>query len=265
MQRLVANVAGGPSQPASTEYVIAPIGSSFDICTNQKIRTPGYSSFSMVGLATVIGIGLAIIVTNLILPFIVAKVCRYFKIGARAREDWDLDGIFQVQRLAYQEAKLGTWSSRERRIPTTLQSLIPERFRKPGRTVPVYEQLELEDQVLDDPEATLQGYQDEEQPKDRKVPPTFHERSIDSRRSSIDIVPAYESDDEEAQFVDPRTYGTGTGIGTTAARNSLANDDEDDEQGFTYDKVSRPRESVDHVYYDADADDVGSIRAKSFV
>lgn len=224
IQRLVANVASGPIEDTSAAYVTPPVASSFNICISQKIRAPGYSSFSMIGLALVVGAGLSIIVANLTLPTLVKKICRLFGIGARAREDWDLDGLFQVQRLAYQEAKLGTWSSREGRIPTTLRALTPEMFRKPGREIPIYEQVELTENDLNEfPETVHDRDNDAEEEHyetHKEMSSTFYEYSFEPRRESIDIVPAYTSeDDEETEFVDPRPYGTRSGQGTTAARN----------------------------------------------
>jgi len=59
------------------------------------------------------------------------------------REDWDHDHVLQLQRLAYEGAKLGTWSSRGGGVPTTLQSLEGQKFGRPGKVVKAYEPLEL--------------------------------------------------------------------------------------------------------------------------
>lgn len=62
-----------------------------------------------------------------------------------------MDHLLQLQRLAYEGAKLGSWSAREGGVHTTLQttgSEGPQKFGRPGRVVKAYEPLELAERGL---------------------------------------------------------------------------------------------------------------------
>lgn len=62
-----------------------------------------------------------------------------------------MDHVLQLQRLAYEGAKLGSWSAREGGVPTTLQTTGMEgvqKFGRPGRVVKAYEPLELAERGL---------------------------------------------------------------------------------------------------------------------
>ncbi|KAH9894506.1 hypothetical protein F4778DRAFT_794546 [Xylariomycetidae sp. FL2044] len=80
------------------------------LCNSQKIRSTAYGSFSVFSLAFTFGVGILIILTSYLLEPILRFV---YKKGYSQYPylEWVTNGTLQLQRLAHEEMKLGTWSN----------------------------------------------------------------------------------------------------------------------------------------------------------
>jgi hypothetical protein len=60
MQRIMYDLAAGPTDPSFNQYVLKPSAENqaiFDVCANQKIRDSHFYSFSVFGLAVTLVVG----------------------------------------------------------------------------------------------------------------------------------------------------------------------------------------------------------------
>ncbi|KAH8649738.1 hypothetical protein BGZ60DRAFT_534617 [Tricladium varicosporioides] len=89
------------------------------LCSNQKFRSIGYSSFSILGISLIFLLSLTIILLNLGLPaflgWIQEKVGRT-KVGPKR---WIEDDILQVQRMAFEGRNVGPWVGQRGGVPVT--------------------------------------------------------------------------------------------------------------------------------------------------
>lgn len=103
------------------------------MCHNQIAVTQGYTSFSVLGLAIVLRLGGLLIVTNLLLVSLVHLVDKGREQNQHKSIEWWADGLFQLQRLAYEGHGQGHWSGFDRNIPVTEPSEVLElSFRESG-------------------------------------------------------------------------------------------------------------------------------------
>lgn len=119
---LVEYATGPTSKPSGSWISRANDTISRAMCRNQKVRaTDGSISFSLLGTGIILVLGGAIIVTNLVLDVVVGFIQhRVLHRGEYRRLQWILDDTLQLQRLAYEEAGMGTWSGTTSAVPTTL-------------------------------------------------------------------------------------------------------------------------------------------------
>lgn len=129
MQRLIVEYAAGPENPSFNKYFQAPaLLDAFNVCRNQKIRNSQYYSFSLLGLIITVTVGTAIVLTNLLLTPIVSLIQKLTGRGLSRREDWEQDHMLHVQRMAYENAGIGSWSNKDGLVPVTAKG---QRFGKP--------------------------------------------------------------------------------------------------------------------------------------
>ncbi|KAL8725056.1 MAG: hypothetical protein Q9166_007587 [cf. Caloplaca sp. 2 TL-2023] len=91
-----------------------------DLCQRQKIRgVSGFSSFSVLGVSTILILGSLLIFTALVLDTFVGFIRRKGDWGDHKRLQWALDEKLQLQRLAFEGAGQGRWSGATDAVPTT--------------------------------------------------------------------------------------------------------------------------------------------------
>lgn len=119
-QNVVEYVVGPSMVPPGSKVFNEHTPQEIASCRGQKIRSwSGTMSFSMLGVAIILIVGLIFIVTGLVIDTIVEFLRRTFRKGEHKPLHWVLDDTFQMQRLAYEEAGQGTWTGGSSAIPVT--------------------------------------------------------------------------------------------------------------------------------------------------
>lgn len=95
-------------------------------CGRQRVRNAiGVVNFNFSALIAVLVVGGVIIIAGLGVDKAVGFFQKRFDRGAQPRTWWLLDGIFQLQRLAYQGIGVGPWDDIDKDIPTTSAAHLP--------------------------------------------------------------------------------------------------------------------------------------------
>lgn len=87
------------------------------LCGAQKIRNPSYTSFSVLGLSLIIGIGGLIIAINFVISDIVFFVRRRFNRSQYKRIDWITGETLHLQRMVLESHGVGPWKGGEAVVP----------------------------------------------------------------------------------------------------------------------------------------------------
>lgn len=119
-QRMVENAAGPSTRYDGyrIEHRNDTIGKA--MCYSQKLRSTENSVSSVLGVSIILGVGSIIIFTNLVLDTVVGFIQhRYLRRGEHRRRQWILDETLQLQRLALQGVRMGSWSGVSSAIPVT--------------------------------------------------------------------------------------------------------------------------------------------------
>jgi hypothetical protein len=90
------------------------------ICNNQIIRDDSYTSFSILWISLIFGLGGLIILVSLNLETVVSYFQRRYKRGLYQQLRWQLDSTLQLQRMAFEEAGFGEWEGGTNEVPTTV-------------------------------------------------------------------------------------------------------------------------------------------------
>ena len=123
LQQKIIQYATGPGYIPDGMTLVRPIAQQKTMCRNQIVRSStGYTSFSVLGLAIILIIGAALISTSLVLPSLIGLFRRLFRWKQHKGLQWTVDGKFQLQRLAYEEAGQGHWSGGAKSVPLTRKS-----------------------------------------------------------------------------------------------------------------------------------------------
>lgn len=104
----VSGPAEASRDPAHDEYTT--MGDQ-NVCKKQRIgNVAGYRNFNAMALFAVLAIGIVIITIGLGIEILVGAVQKISRKGEQRRLQWILDGIFQQQRLGYEQwvSNLGT-------------------------------------------------------------------------------------------------------------------------------------------------------------
>lgn len=103
-------------------------------CMNQKVRSSQVTSFSVLGLGIVFGVGLFLILLNFSLPSLVKyrRIRRGSEAGMDKQRAWTADSLLQLQRTVYEQERLGTWTGADGRVPVTEKD---EVFRAPEQRI----------------------------------------------------------------------------------------------------------------------------------
>ena len=133
LQSHMVEYAAGPQNTLEGSYVQKFNGLiSQSMCRNQKVRsTGGTINFSVLGLALVLIVCSALILTNLALETMVGFIQRKCRTGAYRHLQWIVDEKLQLQRMAFEAAGMGTWSGGDAAVPVTR---LGEKFGLPRYT-----------------------------------------------------------------------------------------------------------------------------------
>ncbi|KAI9885504.1 MAG: hypothetical protein M1823_002686 [Watsoniomyces obsoletus] len=143
MQLRAVDWASGPEDPASRQFVQFPTTpEGREMCNNQKVRKSTHTSFSVLGIGIVFGLGLFIVFLGTFIHSIVDRIQRWTHRGTYRGLDWAWNGMLQLQRLGFEGRNIGTWSEKDDVVPTTAAG---EKFRPLFATNP---ELELDDGPL---------------------------------------------------------------------------------------------------------------------
>ncbi|KAI0202402.1 hypothetical protein F4808DRAFT_421519 [Astrocystis sublimbata] len=137
------------------------------LCNSQKIRSTGYPSFSLFGLYIIYIPGLLLVLTS----YLLEPVSRWLhkrKYRQHAHLEWTANTTLQLQRLAHEEIRVGTWTDCTDTIPATkagelLGCLDINDLNHPILCPPKDDDGPYQDQVADEtPEETVAGTTGEE-------------------------------------------------------------------------------------------------------
>jgi hypothetical protein len=120
MQRYVVNTAAPPGAAAQYTYGLADSDAGLqEYCKNQIIQRQDFTNFSVLAIGLIFGFGGTIICVSLFLENLVSYLQLRFKRGLYHQVRWQLDSTLQLQRMAFEEAGLGTWSGGADDVPVT--------------------------------------------------------------------------------------------------------------------------------------------------
>ena len=121
-QRLVLEYATGPSDPVVLPLLVPPNGTYEEqLCHNQRARSRQAQNFSVLAIGIIIGLGLLITCIDLGLHRLTSYIQHEKDLKDYRRLVWKSDGLLQLQRMAYEEAGLGTWERCTKHTPVTAQ------------------------------------------------------------------------------------------------------------------------------------------------
>ena len=123
LQQKIVQYATGPPYVPEGYKLLGPLNEFEErICKNQKIRSSGRTtSFSVLGIAVILAVGSLLILTHLVLDMILQFVRQIFGWKEYKSLQWTIDGKYQLQRLAYEEAGQGVWTGGASAVPVTMQ------------------------------------------------------------------------------------------------------------------------------------------------
>lgn len=121
LQMATVEVATGPTDASMYRYVqkTLPDQSGDQSCYSQKIKSTGYTSFSVLGLVTTLVVGGLIILASALIEPLCAFIQRRYKKGTYRRLEWVTNETLQLQRMVHEELGLGTWTGASARLPVT--------------------------------------------------------------------------------------------------------------------------------------------------
>ncbi|KAI0817298.1 hypothetical protein GGR55DRAFT_11801 [Xylaria sp. FL0064] len=89
------------------------------LCSNQKIRTTAYASFSLFGLFFTLTAGLLLTLVSYLIEPISGWLYKRKGYNRYPHLEWTANSTLQLQRLAHEELGFGTWSKGTKTIPVT--------------------------------------------------------------------------------------------------------------------------------------------------
>jgi hypothetical protein len=121
MQRNKIERAAGYSDSSLRHLIVlAETAAQKEACSRQIVRSPGYTSFSVLGLSVILVLSVLITITSLAIPMILARSALKSNRKASYKSlEWSANSILQLQRLAHEAAGFGTWSKTNGEHPVT--------------------------------------------------------------------------------------------------------------------------------------------------
>ncbi|GES63803.1 hypothetical protein ATEIFO6365_0007049000 [Aspergillus terreus] len=120
LQERSVQFATGPRGSREGKHRLA-LTDQTPLCKAQKVRCPaGRASFSVLGIACLLAVGGLIVLFNVALEPIMARVgSKWFPGSAYRRLNWALDDKLQLQRMAFEGARVGHWHGYTAAVPVT--------------------------------------------------------------------------------------------------------------------------------------------------
>ncbi|KAJ5420572.1 hypothetical protein N7465_003091 [Penicillium sp. CMV-2018d] len=111
-------VVDSTTMPENNGLYFPEISGTAASCKHQIVRNvTGLQNFNMLAIVIVLVVGSIIIVLGLTIDTIVGYVQRHFPGASEGWVHWTLDGVFQLQRLAYRGAGVRSWHDEDTYIP----------------------------------------------------------------------------------------------------------------------------------------------------
>ncbi|PLB44482.1 hypothetical protein P170DRAFT_417125 [Aspergillus steynii IBT 23096] len=125
LQERSVEFATGPRHYRAQRFRLPATASSF-LCEAQKVRCPaGNISFSVLGVAAIIGVGCVIILLGWSLDTVMGWLGpRWFPRSQYKRVNWTLDDKFQLQRMAFEGCGFGDWEGQTAAVPVTAKGQV---------------------------------------------------------------------------------------------------------------------------------------------
>ncbi|KAF2736964.1 hypothetical protein EJ04DRAFT_562032 [Polyplosphaeria fusca] len=124
MQTFIATALTGPKEldPSADSYTIQPTSEGDkQLCKALKMRkTGGFANINVFGLAFVTTFSLTILLFNLSVLRFMIFLSRFRKTLGPRIDRWVQDGVFQLQRRAFDAYGEGVWINLEKEIPATI-------------------------------------------------------------------------------------------------------------------------------------------------
>lgn len=123
LQQKVIEYATGPDYIPDGMYLRRPVELQEKMCKNQIVMSSsGTISFSVLGIAIILILGAALIITSLLLPSVIGLLRTWLRWKQYKSLQWTLDEKLQLQRLAYEEAGQGHWRGGASSVPVTREN-----------------------------------------------------------------------------------------------------------------------------------------------
>ena len=121
LQKKTVEYATGPAAVPGLKLQIIPDTINREMCSSQKVHaTDGSISFSALGTFIILVLSTTIVLTSLCVDSVVGWIQhRVLRRGVHRRLQWILDETLQLQRLAFEEVGMGTWSGTTASVPVT--------------------------------------------------------------------------------------------------------------------------------------------------
>jgi hypothetical protein len=99
LQQVILEQATGPLDPAMSAFLLRPDNTEERrVCSSQKVRDAGYTSFSVLGMFIIFMIGGVVSVISFALPSVVSHLCKHR--NRYASLEWTANGFLHLQSLA---------------------------------------------------------------------------------------------------------------------------------------------------------------------
>lgn len=125
IQRSVVNSASAPGLTSScSNFNFGTTGnnvSSAVFCENQIIQDGNFTSFTVLGIGLVFGIGGLVICISVFLEHLVGWMQTRFEKGVFRQRIWQFDYLLQMQRMVFEEMGRGNWRDGRGDVPVTEQ------------------------------------------------------------------------------------------------------------------------------------------------
>ncbi|KUI59498.1 hypothetical protein VP1G_06720 [Cytospora mali] len=121
IQSSLVQTVTGPPDGELMQFFVGPNNTQeHTMCQSQKILSTAYVSFKVFGIAFIFIVGgLVIIFSYALEPIMSCLQRRYGKFRRYNLLEWAANDVLQLQRLAYEEAGMGTWRGSEKSVPVT--------------------------------------------------------------------------------------------------------------------------------------------------
>ncbi|KAF8855010.1 hypothetical protein BDZ45DRAFT_757737 [Acephala macrosclerotiorum] len=119
-QYALVEMASGPANYPDIAYFPPPNITKY-LCNAQMVRSGEYMNFSVLGMAITVTLSTFFIVLSFVLDRLIGWIRGQVHKGENMSQQWDLDDNLQLQRMAYEGAKQGTWEGHGESVPVTQQ------------------------------------------------------------------------------------------------------------------------------------------------